>query len=87
MCDMVHVMTLPQPFAEDQLVGAQRSWLFGSGAIDGRGASPPAAAAGDILDRGERYYLKGVSELSRLRLEAGAPVSKDITRREAEVCV
>lgn len=93
-CDMLHVMALSQPFSEDRLAGLDVAWLFsgdGSGAKkqgNGKvacGGKSPASLAADVLSRGERYYLRGVSELSRLRLEAGASVSRDVTRREAEV--
>lgn len=82
--DMLQVMSLAQPFSGDRLAGMGRAWLFaGHGkCVVGDGV------AWDMLERGERYYVRGVSELSRLRLEAGAPVSRDVTRREAEVkCV
>lgn len=89
--DMLHVMALCQPFSGDRLVGFDVPWLFsgdggqlGGGKVAFGGKSPGSVAA-DVLLRGERYYLRGVSELSRLRLEAGAPVSRDVTRREAEV--
>lgn len=83
--DMLHVMALCQPFSGDRLVGFDVAWLFsGDGGHRGGGKSAGSVAA-DVLLRGERYYLRGVSELSRLRLEAGAPVSRDVTRREAEV--
>lgn len=90
--DMLHVMALAQPFSEDRLAGFDVAWLFSDGGSRSRngkviagGGRGPGGAAADLLRRGERYYLRGVSELSRLRLEAGAPVSRDITRREAEV--
>lgn len=91
-CDMLHVMALSQPFSEDRLTGFDVAWLFsgdgGHGGAKGKvayGGKSPGCVAADVLRRGERYYLRGVSELSRLRLEAGAPVSRDVTRREAEV--
>lgn len=91
-CDMLHVMALSQPFSEDRLAGLDVAWLFsgdgGHGGVGGKVAfvgKSTGAVAADVLLRGERYYLRGVSELSRLRLEAGAPVSRDVTRREAEV--
>ena len=84
--DMLHVMAVPQPFAADQLAGAERSWVLGNGVIDDHATTTAAASAvRGMLDRGERYFFKGLSELSRLRLEAGAPVARDISRREAEV--
>lgn len=80
--DMLHVMALAQPFSEDGLAGLDVAWLFsGDDGVRGGGV------AAEILTKGERYYLRGVSELSRLRLEAGAPVSRDITRREADVSI
>lgn len=89
--DMLHVMALCQPFSGDRLVGFDVAWLFSGdgGHRDGGnvafGGKSAGSVAADVLLRGERYYLRGVSELSRLRLEAGAPVSRDVTRREAEV--
>lgn len=84
--DMLHVMALAQPFCQDGLAGFDVAWIFSGGGgtrIAKVGGTDDVAA--DLLRRSERYYLRGVSELSRLRLEAGAPVSSDITRREAEV--
>lgn len=88
--DMLHVMALSQPFSEDRLAGLDVAWLFSgdAGHRGGKvafGGKSPGSLAADVALRGERYYLRGVSELSRLRLEAGAPVSRDMTRREAEV--
>eukprot|EP00903_Cladosiphon_okamuranus_P014927 g13820.t2 len=90
--DMLHVMALSQPFSEDRLAGFDIAWLFSGDGGRGRGGVKvafggkiPDSVAAEVLLKGERYYLRGVSELSRLRLEAGAPVSRDVTRREAEV--
>lgn len=90
--DMLHVMALSQPFSGDRLAGFDVAWLFsgdgghhGGGGKVAFGGKSPGSVAADVLLRGERYFLRGVSELSRLRLEAGAPVSRDVTRREAEV--
>lgn len=84
--DMLHVMAIPQPFAADQLAGTEPSWLLDNSVIEGHAPTPGAASAvSDILHRGERYFFKSLSELSRLRLEAGAPVARDLSRREAEV--
>lgn len=80
--DMLNVMALAQPFSDDGLAGSDVAWLFSR---DGDGKRSGGGVAAEILMKGEHYYLRGVSELSRLRLEAGAPVSRDITRREAEV--
>ncbi|CAB1097864.1 unnamed protein product [Ectocarpus sp. CCAP 1310/34] len=84
--DMLRVMALAQPFCEDGLAGFDIAWLFsGDGGTRKAKVNGTDDVAADLLRRSERYYLRGVSELSRLRLEAGAPVSSDITRREAEV--
>lgn len=79
-------MALPQPFSADRLPGFDRSCLFAAYSSSSeviRGGVGKVVA--DVLEKGDSYYLRGVSELSRLRLEAGAPVSRDVTRREAEV--
>lgn len=76
--DMLHVMALAQPLSSDRLVGVSDACLF----VDGEGK---CGISVDLLERAERYFLRGTSEMMRLRLEAGAPVSRDITRREAEV--
>lgn len=84
--DMLHVMALAQPFCGDGLAGFDVAWLFsGDGGTRNAKVTGTDDVAADLLRRGERYYLRGVSEVSRLRLEAGAPVSRDMTRREAEV--
>lgn len=85
--DILHVMALTQPFCGDGLAGVDVAWLFSGDGGGNRNAkfNGTDTVAADLLRRGERYYLRGVSELSRLRLEAGAPVSRDMTRREAEV--
>ncbi|CAM9165037.1 unnamed protein product [Ectocarpus sp. 4 AP-2014] len=84
--DMLHVMALAQPFCEDGLAGFDIAWLFsGGGGTRNAAVNGTDDVAADLFRRSERYYLRGVSEVSRLRLEAGAPVSSDITRREAEV--
>ncbi|CAM9468160.1 unnamed protein product, partial [Ectocarpus sp. 12 AP-2014] len=84
--DMLHVMALAQPFCEDGLAGFDIAWLFsGDGGTRNAKVNGTDEVAADLLRRSERYYLRGVSEVSRLRLEAGAPVSSDITRREAEM--
>ncbi|CAN0109706.1 unnamed protein product [Ectocarpus sp. 6 AP-2014] len=84
--DMLHVMALAQPFCADGLAGFDVAWLFsGEGGTRNAKVNGTDDVAADLLSRSERYYLRGVSEVSRLRLEAGAPVSSDITRREAEV--
>lgn len=87
--DMLHVMALAQPFSADDLAGLDVAWLLSGRDENGGGGNSVGRGsfAADILRKGERYYLRGVSELSRLRLEAGAPVSRDITRREAQVSV
>lgn len=77
--DMLQVMALAQPFSADGLAGMESAWLFAADRGKNRGV------AGDVQDKGGKYYLRSVSELSRLRLESGAPVSRDVTRREAEV--
>lgn len=85
--DMLRVMALAQPFAQHGLAGSNVAWLFRGGdgnCTVGKGSGDHGVAA-DILKKGERYFIRGVSELSRLRLESGAPVSRDITRKEAEV--
>ncbi|CAM9377533.1 unnamed protein product, partial [Scytosiphon promiscuus] len=82
--DMLNVMALARPFSEDRLAGLEAGWLFHGDGSSGHGNVRGRFCA-DLSRRGERYYLRGLNELSRLRLEAGAPVSKDITRREAEV--
>lgn len=78
--DMLHVMSLRQPFSADCLAGMDKPWLFA-----GHAKGSNVGQAAEVVEKGERYYLRGLSELSRMRLEAGAPVSRDITRREAEV--
>ena len=73
--DMLHVLALGQPFSANHLAGMDRPWLFTS----------EDSHASEMFVKGERYFLRSLSELSRLRLEAGAAISKDLTRREAEV--
>ena len=79
--DMLHVMALAKPFSADRLAGFDDAGVL-AGGDGGRGAASHLA---DVMRKADKYCLRGLSELSRLRLEAGAPVSRDMTRREAEV--
>lgn len=79
--DMLHVMALAKPFSADRLAGFDDAGVL-AGGDGGRGAVSHVA---DVMRKADKYCRRGLSELSRLRLEAGAPVSRDITRREAEV--
>lgn len=81
MGNMLNVMTLVQPFSADQLAGMDRAWLW----LGGKDAGRSEPVIGNVLERAEKYFLRGVCELSRLRLEASAPASRDITRGEVEV--
>lgn len=76
--DMLHIMSLNQPLPVERLAGMDRPWLFPTSDDD---------HACEMLDKAERYFLRSLNELSRIRLEAGAAISKDVTRREAEVRV
>lgn len=79
--NMLHVMGLSQPFSEDRLAGVDASWVVACEGVDGL----QGTAVDIMLEGAERYYLRGVCELSRLRMEASAPASRDVTRREVEV--
>ena len=79
--DMLHVMALAKPFSADRLAGFDDACVL-AGGDGGKGAASHVA---DVMRKADKYCLRGLSELSRLRLEAGAPVSRDMTRREADV--
>lgn len=79
--DMLHVMALAKPFSADRLAGFDDACVL-AGGDGGKGAASHVA---DVMRKADKYCLRGLSELARLRLEAGAPVSRDMTRREAEV--
>lgn len=79
--DMLHVMALVKPFSADRLAGFDDACVLAGG----DGSKGAASHVADVMKKADKYCLRGLSELSRLRLEAGAPVSRDMTRREAEV--
>lgn len=80
MWDMLHVLALPQPFSGDVLAGTDAAWLLRDGDDDSE-----LSALRQVLQGAEHYHQRSLCELVRLRLEAGAPASRDVTRRETEV--
>ncbi|CAM9114855.1 unnamed protein product [Choristocarpus tenellus] len=85
--DILQVMTSLTPFQEDFLAGpgCGPEVLVRGFNGDSDDIHETRQAVGEIAKRADYYYLKSLSEVMRLRLEASSPVAHDITRREAEV--
>ncbi|CAM9174987.1 unnamed protein product, partial [Phaeothamnion confervicola] len=80
--DVPAVMALPAPFLAATLGGTDIVAAAGAATAGGAGSAAAAAWAA-MWARAERYFYAGMAEQTRLRLEASAPVSADVSRREA----